>query len=142
VLYTRSRLTGFRKDDDGHKRPRWETLDRRWPTLYLATVGGEVRVVGPYSVTFLGSDPIYVTDEELSVGVTERYEGLRQGQPVTAVGRIEEDFQGPYLRAERLASGDAATFLSGERGSATFGLVAAGVLLPVGLLLLGLAAVL
>ena len=141
VLYTRSRFVGYSKTSD-ERRPLWETLDQRWPTLFLETEHGEVRVVGPYSVTFLGSDPIYITDEELSVGVTERYEGLRQGQIVTAVGHIEEDSNGRFLRADQVASGNADTFLSGERSSATFGLVAAGVLLPVGFLLLGLAVVL
>ena len=131
VLYFRSRLSGF-ETKDSNKLPQWRSIDKRLPPLQIETEDGVVWIFGDYAVTFKGSDRSWVDTETLEVGTSERYEGLDAGQIVTAVGRVAEGPEGWGLEAESLASGNYQEFLSGERGSAKFALIAGAVLLLVG----------
>ena len=138
VLFTRSRLEGF-ETDDGETKPVWKTLERVWPTLWIDAGNDEMRIAGDYRVVFQGSDPTYFSTPELEEKVTERYEGLRSGQEVVALGKVAEDAKGRYLETEILASGTFEDYLKGERSSARFGLVAGSALLLVALVLVLLA---
>lgn len=135
VLYTRSRLEGFQKKD-GRREPRWKQMDRVWPALWVEVAGGEVRAKGAYHLVFQGSDPVYLSSPELEVMVTERYEGLRVGQTVVAIGRVAEDSRGRFVEVETVASGSYEEYLGGERSSTLFGFIAGATLFLVGLILL------
>lgn len=103
VLYSRSRLSGFRRDA-GTREPTWRSLDANRPALEItvaevamtegAITGPKrdpargIEVFGDYRVTFRGSDPIRLSTADLEVGVTERFEGLEPGQAVVAVGIV------------------------------------------------------
>ncbi len=144
VFYYRSRLRGFETRRQGmpvehaERRPQWQPIDRHLPPLKVKTEEGEVWIFGEYSVTFKGSDRSWVSTETLEVGTSERYEGLDAGQTVTAVGRVAAAPQGWGLETVSLASGSYQEYLAGERGSATFGLIAGAVLLLVGGVLVAL----
>ncbi len=141
VLFYESELYGFRRrsSSDGQrtKEPIWKRVNRRLPPLTVEQADGPVRIFGEYSVTFLGSDPSIMTTEGLEPGVTRRFEGLRAGQQVVAIGTVATGTNGPGLQARRLASGDMASFRSGEQSGATFALFASAALLLAGLIMLG-----
>lgn len=147
VLYYRSVLYGYRTESSssssspfggggGGRRPIWKQVGKELPPLWIETEAGEVRIFGDYAVVFQGRDPTWITPEEPEPGKTERYEGLTRHQTVTVIGQVAEDAGGRGLRAETLASGTFADYRAGERGSATFGLVACAVLAAVGLVLI------
>ncbi len=141
VLYYESELYGFRrrKNSDGHrtKEPIWKRVDRKLPALTVEQSDGPVQIFGEYSVTFQGRDPSIMTTETLEPGVTRRFEGLRAGQTVVAIGAIATSTNGPGLQIQRLASGDMESFRAGEQSGATFALIAAVFLLLAGFIMLG-----
>lgn len=134
VFQFRSRFAGWRQEDEG-KRATWTSVDKELPPLVLDVDGHDVRISGNYAVTFRGSDPSWVSTETLQEGVSEKYEGLRHGAPVTVVGTVASGDGGTVFQAERLVSGDFDDFLSGEESATRFGLIAAGVLFAVAMVL-------
>lgn len=139
VLYFKSRLVGFDKDSSGNRRPSWKPLERRLPPLKIDLGDAVVPISGDYSVTFKGSDPTWLSTDELKVGVTDKLEGLEPGQEVVVVGKARAGDGGRAFVAERLVSGSYQDFLDGEKSAAAFGLIAGGVLLLAAAVLLTIA---
>ncbi len=126
------------------RRSSWTPVDSELPPLLLEVAGRTVPISEGYQLTLLGSDPVLMSNEEPTPGVSERWEGLRAGQPVVALGHIEEGphrlFGGRYLETRRLISGTRAGTLTDERSSSLFGFAAAVFLTLAGLAILALAA--
>lgn len=136
VLYFKSRLVGMSKDQAGNRRPTWKLLDRQLPPLEIDIGGAVMPISEDYAVTFKGSDPTWISTEELEVGVTDKLEGLEAGQEVVVVGKAIAGDGGRTFVAERLVSGSYQEFVDGETSAAKLGLIAGGILLLIALVLL------
>jgi len=128
VAFVREEYQG--EDDDGDDI--WREDERETPAL-LIEAGGVVQLA---NADYVLSGALARWREEGMLRYewgegTKRYEGLRAGQAVTAIGAVEPGPEGNLLRVQELFAGSRAEYIAGKRSDARWlpwvGLIFGGV---------------
>ena len=120
----------------GHRierRPLWRELTPHRPELLLQVGPHTVRLRGDYHITYESSRLSNM--DELRKDKTERFDGFRPGDSVTAVGEIVADKAGRLLLARDLTGQSFADFRQDYRSSGAFALIIGSVMLLLGIVL-------
>ena len=120
----------------GHRierEPLWRELAPHRPELLLQVGTHTIRLRGDYHITYETSRLSNM--DELRKDKTERFDGFRPGDSVTAVGEIAADKQGRLLLARDLTGQSFAEFRQNYRSSGAFALLVGSVMILLGLVL-------